>query len=129
MSKHFTLDIAEMKNRAKTKVSKGREKAVLKSVDPPVVASRTNPKRKRRKDILLLDDRVISLNFPEEASLYADPGSLLDSFDGLFFPHDVERFEELGTTGVNDQLLQDALKAENKTFRATEKNLKDELRR
>ncbi|GAB2303401.1 hypothetical protein Dimus_037393 [Dionaea muscipula] len=128
MSKHFTLDIAEMKDRAKTKIGKSWEKVFPKPIDPPVAISKVNTKRKRGKETLSVD-KGISLSFSKEASLYSDPGSLLDSFDDLLFLNDIKHFEELGTTGVNDHLLQDALKAENKTFRTAEKKLKDELRR
>ncbi|GAB2271537.1 hypothetical protein Dimus_006370 [Dionaea muscipula] len=141
-----------MKNRVRTKVGKNWEKVVSKSTDPPVVAPKSNPKRKRgEKETLSSDDKAISFSFSEEASLYSDPGSLLDSFDGFLFPNDIKCFEELGTNGVNDQLLQDALKvtrsilyirqqcssqvvkmtdirAENQTLRAAKKKFKEELR-
>ncbi|GAB2271253.1 hypothetical protein Dimus_006095, partial [Dionaea muscipula] len=61
MSKHFTLDIIEMKNRARTKVGKNQEKVFSKSTDPLVVALKSNPKRKRGgKETLSPDDKAIS---------------------------------------------------------------------
>ncbi|GAB2301886.1 hypothetical protein Dimus_035910 [Dionaea muscipula] len=117
-----------MKDRAKIKIGKSWEKVFTKPVDPPTAISKVNTKRKRGKETFSVD-KGISMSFSEEASLYSDPGSLLDSFDDLLFLNDIKHFEELGTIGVNDHLLQDALKAENKTFRTAEKKLKDELRR
>ncbi|GAB2296447.1 hypothetical protein Dimus_030564 [Dionaea muscipula] len=138
MSKSFTLDIAEMKDRAKKKIGKSREKPIPKLVDPPAAISKVNSKRKRGKETLS-DYKGISLTFSEEASLYSDQGSLLDSFDGLLFPNDIKCFEGLGTTGAayfvlymrqqcSSQVVKMAdLQLEDKTFRTVEKKLKDEL--
>ncbi|GAB2299153.1 hypothetical protein Dimus_033225, partial [Dionaea muscipula] len=94
MSKKFTkVSVEDLKNRAKAKLArKGHEKSTSASSDPTIVTPKSKAKRKRTK----MKDNMISLKISEEASIYADPGSLADSFDSLVLPKDVNRYKELG---------------------------------
>ncbi|GAB2266849.1 hypothetical protein Dimus_001837 [Dionaea muscipula] len=56
------------------------------------------------------DEGAISLKFSEEASVYADPGSLMESFEGLLFPMDLQCYGDLSTAEVVDLSIQEMIK-------------------
>ncbi|GAB2278633.1 hypothetical protein Dimus_013310 [Dionaea muscipula] len=92
------IDPEKMRSRAKARiVGKGQEKSAPASSE--TVASA--PKAK-----VVLDEGVISLKFPEKASVYADPSSLMESFEGLLVHRNLQRYGELGTAEVVDLSIQ-----------------------
>ncbi|GAB2295533.1 hypothetical protein Dimus_029697 [Dionaea muscipula] len=85
---------------------KGHEKSTSASSDPIIIAQKTSTKRKRPEP----EEGMISFKISEEASICADPGSLMDSFDSLLLPTDVKRYKELGTMEVANFNVQEIMK-------------------
>ncbi|GAB2271078.1 hypothetical protein Dimus_005927 [Dionaea muscipula] len=94
-----------MRSRAKARIArKGQEKSAPLSSEPVASAPKTKAKGKRKMVEVVLDEGIISLKFSEESSVYADPRSLMESFDNLLFPRDLQHFWELGTAEVGLQM-------------------------
>ncbi|GAB2271079.1 hypothetical protein Dimus_005928 [Dionaea muscipula] len=106
------IDLEEMRSRAKARIArKGQEKSAPLSSEPVASAPKTKAKGKRKMVEVVLDEGIISLKFSEESSVYADPRSLMESFDNLLFPRDLQHFWELGTAEVVDLSIQEMMKA------------------